>query len=89
VPVANLAVHGYSSDQAYLRLEQELPRSSTRLPWYRCFMTALFGRNLDEDRPHLGPGLVWLPAQTSTRLASLIHLIVPFRADRTVERGPA
>jgi hypothetical protein len=30
---------------------------------------------------------VWLPAQTTTRLASLIHLIVPFRAERTVERG--
>jgi hypothetical protein len=87
MPVANLAIHGYSSDQAYLRLEQELPRFQHPIAVVSLFMTALFGRNLDEDRPHLGPGLVWLPAQTSTRLASLIHLIVPFRADRTVERG--
>jgi len=87
MPVANLAVHGYSSDQAYLRLEQELPRFQHPIAVVSLFMTSLFGRNLDEDRPHLGPGLVWLPAQTSTRLASLIHLIVPFRADRTVERG--
>jgi hypothetical protein len=87
MPVANLAVHGYSSDQVYLRLERELPRFQRPIAVVSLFMTALFGRNLDEDRPHLGPGLVWLPAQTTTRLASLIHLIVPFRAERTVERG--
>jgi hypothetical protein len=87
MPVANLAVHGYSSDQVYLRLERELPRFQQPIAVVSLFMTALFGRNLDEDRPHLGPGLVWLPAQTTTRLASLIHLIVPFRAERTVERG--
>ena len=87
LPVANLAVHGYSSDQIYLHLERELPRFQHPIAVVSLFMTALFGRNLDEDRPHLGPGLVWLPAQSTTRLASLIHLIVPFRADRTVERG--
>jgi hypothetical protein len=51
------------------------------------FMTALFGRNLDDDRPHLGPGLVWLPAAQHGRLASLGKLLVPYRADDTVERG--
>jgi hypothetical protein len=50
-------------------------------------MTALFGRNLDQDRPHLGPGLVWLPAQQRSRLSSLMKLIVPYRTDTTVERG--
>jgi hypothetical protein len=51
------------------------------------FMTALFGRNLDQDRPHLGPGLVWLPAEQRPRLSSLAKLIVPYRADTTVDRG--
>src|SRR5258705_2446916 len=37
-------------------------------------MTALFGRNLDDDRPHLGPGLVWRPAQPHWRL-------VPWKRD--------
>jgi hypothetical protein len=50
-------------------------------------MTALFGRNLDQDRPHLGSGLVWLPAQQPSRLSSLAKLLVPYRADKTVERG--
>jgi hypothetical protein len=50
-------------------------------------MPALFGRNLDQDRPHLGPGLVWLPAEQRSRLSSLAKLVVPYRADTTVERG--
>jgi hypothetical protein len=50
-------------------------------------MTALFGRNLDDDRPHLGPGLVWLPAAQHARLRSLASLLVPYRRDQTVENG--
>jgi hypothetical protein len=86
---ANLAVHGYSSDQAYLRLERELPRFRHPVAVVALFMTALFGRNLDDDRPHLGPGLVWRPATPHGRLASLAKLIVPYRTDRTVDRGVA
>jgi hypothetical protein len=84
---ANLAVHGFSSDQAYLRLETELPRFRRPVAVVSIFMTALFGRNLDDDRPHLGPGLVWLPAEQQGRLASLATLLVPYRTGDTVERG--
>ena len=84
---ANLAVHGFASDQAYLRLQMELPRFRRPVAVVSLFMTALFGRNLDDDRPHLGPGLVWLPAEQHGRLASLAALLVPYRADETVERG--
>ena len=86
---ANLAVHGYSNDQAYLRLEQELPRFRRPVAVVALFMTALFGRNLDDDRPHLGPGLVWLPAEHASRLAALAALIVPYRSNETVDRGVA
>jgi hypothetical protein len=51
------------------------------------FMTALFGRNLDDDRPHLGPGLAWLPAEHASRLAALAGLLVPYRTDATVQQG--
>jgi len=84
---ANLAVHGYGSDQAYLRLEMELPRFRRPAAVVALFMTALFGRNLDDDRPHLGPGLVWFPAAQHGRLASLGTILVPYRTDETVERG--
>jgi hypothetical protein len=53
------------------------------------FMTALFGRNLDEDRPHLGPGLVWLQPEQRSRLASIGRLVVPYRSDGAIERGVA
>jgi hypothetical protein len=87
VQCANLAVHGYSSDQAYLRLERELPRFRRPVAVVSLFMTALFGRNLDRNRPHLGPDLVWLPTVQRGRLASLAELLVPFRSTDTVERG--
>jgi len=87
VQTANLAVHGYGNDQAYLRLESELPHFRRPVAVVSLFMTDLFGRNLDQDRPHLGPGLVWLPAQQRSRLSSLTKLIVPYRTDTTVKRG--
>ncbi len=87
IQTANLAVHGYGNDQAYLRLETELPHFRRPVAVVSLFMTALFGRNLDQDRPHLGPGLVWLPAEQHSRLSSLAKLLVPYRADTTVERG--
>jgi hypothetical protein len=45
--------------------------------------------SLDDDRPHLGPGLVWRPAEHHDRLMSLGKLLVPYRRDETVERGVA
>jgi hypothetical protein len=87
VQSANLAVHGFGTDQAYLRLETELPRFRRPVAVVSLFMTALFGRNLDDDRPHLAPGLVWLPAETHGRIVSLAGLLVPYRTGHTVERG--
>jgi len=89
VQSANLAVHGFGTDQSYLRLEAELPRFRRPVGIVALFMTTLFGRNLDEDRPHLGPALVWLPPQAHWRLATLAKLLVPYRSNRTVERGVA
>jgi hypothetical protein len=87
---ANLAVHGYGSDQAYLRLRTELPRFRRPVAVVSLFMTALFGRNLDDDRPHLGRGLVWMPAHAQrSRLTSLARLLVPYRSDEAVERAVA
>ena len=86
---ANLAVHGYATDQSYLRVQAELPRFQRPVALVTLFMTALLGRNLDDNRPHLGPGLVWLPAVPHARLMSLAQLIVPFRREMTIERGIA
>jgi hypothetical protein len=86
---ANLAVHGFSSDQAYLRLETALPRFRRPVAVVSLFMPALFGRNLDDNRPRLGPGLTWLPPEQHGKLAALAKLLVPYRKTDTVERGVA
>ena len=85
----NAAVHGYSTDQAYLRLEQESPRFSHVEAIVQLFMTTLFGRNLDDDRPHLDRRLTWQPARPPSRLMSLVALLVPYRTDATVDEGVA
>jgi hypothetical protein len=84
---ANLAVHGFASDQAYLRLQMELPRFQRPVAVVSLFMTTLFGRNLDRERPHLGPGLVWQPGTLGWRLESLARLIVPYRSSESIEEG--
>jgi len=86
---ANLAVHGYGNDQAYLRLAAELPRFRRPVAVVSLFMTALFGRNLEDDRPHLAPGLVWTAPERRGRLASLAIIVMPYRTDRDVEDGVA
>ncbi len=87
IQTANMAVHGYGNDQAYLRLQTELPHFHRPVAVISLFMMSLFGRNLDGNRPHLGPGLVWLPAEKRSRLALFAKLLVPYRTDSTVDRG--
>ncbi len=89
VQSANLAVHGYASDQAYLRLQRELPRFRRPVAVVSLFMPALFGRNLESERPHLDPGLVWHPAVHRWRLESLARLIFPYHGAGVVESGIA
>jgi hypothetical protein len=89
VQSANLAVDGYGSDQAFLRVQAELPRFRRPVAVVGIFLTGLFGRNLDDDRPHLGPGLTWLPGVPHGRLRTLVQLVAPYRSDETVERGIA
>jgi hypothetical protein len=78
---ANLAVGGFATDQMYLRLKAEWPRYREPRGLVILFMPSLFHRNLDTDRPHLKPGLVWSPPSTAPRLAQLVHRVVPYRSD--------
>jgi len=87
VQSANLAVHGFATDQAYLRLQTELPRFRQPLAVVSLFMTALFGRNLDSERPHLGPGLVWLPPVKRWRLQSLVRRFLFYHSEEVIDRG--
>jgi hypothetical protein len=84
---ANLAVSGFASDQAYLRLKAELPHFREPVAVVTLFTPGIFDRNLDDDRPHLGAGLVWEPAARRWRLAAIARRLVRYRSDDTIERG--
>jgi len=87
VQSANLAVHGFGNDQAFLRLQQDLPRFDRPVAVVSLFMPALFGRNLDRQRPHLGVDLVWQPAAQQWRVQALLGLMVPYRRQSTIDAG--
>lgn len=84
---ANLAVSDYSNDQSYLRLASELPRFRAPVAVVTLFMPSLFDRNLLENRPHLGSGLVWQPSDPGWRLTALLRWLIPYRSSATVEQG--
>jgi hypothetical protein len=84
---ANLAVNGFATDQAYLRLLAELPHFRRPVAVVSLFMPTLFDRNLDDDRPHLGPGLVWQPGVYQWRLAAIRDIMLPYRSSEAIERG--
>jgi hypothetical protein len=87
IPGADVAVSGFASDQAYLKLQSDLPRFRHPLAVVSLFMPAIFDRNIDDDRPHLGPGLVWLPPEPRWRLARIAQFLLPYRDKDTIERG--
>ena len=89
VQSANLAVLAYATDQAYLRLRSELPRFRQPIAVVSIFTPAIFDRNLDDDRPHLGEGLEWLPAASRWRLVEILRLLVRYRKPETIDRGIA
>src|SRR3989442_3516782 len=84
---ANAAVSGFANDQAYLRLQAELSHFRRPVAVVTLFAPLLFDRNLNDDRPHLGPGLVWLLAVHRWRLATIFKFLVPYRSDEAIERG--
>lgn len=89
VQSASLAVEGYATDQAYLRLRQEWPRYRRPVAVVSLFMPSLFRRNLDVDRPRLDPGLAWRPPDSAPRLVQLARRAVLYRTDADIDRGVA
>jgi len=84
---ANIAVSGFATDQTHLRLAAELPRFRHPVAVVSLFAPSIFDRNLDDDRPHLGPGLVWLPPARHWRLTALARRLGGYRSEDAVERG--
>ncbi|MET0660418.1 MAG: hypothetical protein ABW110_19920 [Steroidobacteraceae bacterium] len=81
----NLAVNGYATDQAYLRLGTELPRFRQPVAVISLFMPPLFPRNLQVDRPHLDANLRWHPAIIPWRLQALAERLLKLKYSSTAE----
>ena len=87
VQSANIAVFGFANDQAYLRLKSELPNFREPVAVVSLFIPSLFVRNLDDDRPHLGPHLSWLPGVPRARLHALMNFLIPYHSVTSIDRG--
>ena len=84
---ANLSVGGFATDQMYLRFKPEWPRYQDPRALVILFMPSLFHRNLEHDRPHLDPGLVWRPPSDEWRLVQVARRLVPYRSDGDLAAG--
>jgi hypothetical protein len=84
---ADIAVEAYAPDQAYLRLRAELPRFRRPVAVVTIFIPPLFGRVLADDRPHLGPGLTWLPESRGPRLSIVARRLIPYHSRKDIGRG--
>jgi len=79
VQSANLAVNGYSTDQAYMPLAAQLPRFARPVAVVSIFVPSLLERNLDDDRPHIDSDLAWHPARPFWKLERLAKEVFPYR----------
>jgi hypothetical protein len=90
IQAADIAVNAYSTDQALMRLESELPRFAHPVAVVMIFVPALVDRNLDRDRPHLGPDLNWVaPEPPPLRLVELARRITRYRSLESMRDGIA
>jgi hypothetical protein len=88
IQAANIAVNAHSTDQTYLRLRRELPRFRRPVAVVIPFMSILFDRNLDRDRPHLDADLRWHPAgPPPLRLVELARRVSRYRSLAAIEAG--
>ncbi len=89
IQAANLAVNGYGSDQAFLRLHAELPRFAHPVAVVALFAPSLLERNLDDDRPHLDAALRWHEGRDYWRLQRLMKNVALYRSSSAIEQGIA
>jgi len=89
VQAANLAVNGYGTDQAFVRLHDELPRFAMPVAVVALFAPSLFERNLDDDRPHLDAALRWQAGRPTLKLERLMKNVALYHRIAAIEQAMA
>jgi hypothetical protein len=81
----NVAVNGYGTDQALMRLRQELPALKRPVAVIVLFAPALLERSLDPHRPHLDASLRWHPAQPGWRLERVFKNVLLYHSTERID----
>jgi hypothetical protein len=89
IQAANLAVNGYGTDQAFLRLHDELPRFARPAAVVALFAPSLFERNLDDDRPHIDAALRWHAGRPTLKLERLMKNVALYHSVAAIEQAMA
>jgi hypothetical protein len=90
VQSVNMGVNAHATDQILMRLHRELPRFAHPIAVVIPFVSCLFDRNLDTDRPHLDADLRWHPGdRPSFRIVELARRAVRYRSGRAIAEGTA
>ncbi|HEX7791880.1 MAG TPA: hypothetical protein VF467_15290 [Afipia sp.] len=87
VQAINLAVTGYSTDQALMRVRSELPRFTCPLGVIMIFMPSFLARNIHTDRPYLDSRLQWHEPVSGWRLAELVRYALGYGGAKSIDEG--
>jgi hypothetical protein len=85
VQVADLAVEGYSIDQAFMRFQQEWNRFRRPVAVVTLYLPSAMYRTLEETRPRFAPGLVWQAPEQPWWLERVIRRRASYRTANEVE----
>ena len=91
--IVNLATHGYGSDQAFLRLHDELPKVRRPVAVVSFFIPVMAWRTCQDDHPRLDfagdePVLTpWRSFFHDLHLAAAWREVVPYHGDDCLERA--
>lgn len=88
--VVDLGVHGYGSDQAFVRLADRLARFKNVIAVVSIFHPPMLVRMRENDHPHLvfpiGSGApVVTPPEDELRITRVFHNVIPYHDDSTYE----
>lgn len=85
VPSADMAVEGYSIDQAYMRFRRKWPAVRRPVAVVSMFLPSTVYRTVEKSHPGLRPGLTWRDGEDEPWLVRVLRRRAPFRSTAEVE----
>ena len=89
VPSADMAVEGYSIDQAYMRFRRKWPAVRRPVAVVSIFLPSTVYRTVEKSHPGLRPGLAWRDGEDEPWLVRVLRRRAPYRSTAEVEAAIA